>query len=343
MFRQYEQCAPRPDLSTIGSERWPFAVFRVAAAILSLMVWISCAGGAAASEGAVTRVLHVDSYHAGNEWNDRIAAALRTTLEEHGIEVRVVHLDTKRRSSEEEKIESALRAKQLIEDYKPDVVTVSDDDAAKYLLMPHFRNAAIPFVFCGLNWDASIYGLPFTNTTGMVEVSPIPQIVRLLRQHARGPRIGFLAEDTETKRKELLHHERIFGLRYEKAYFVSSFAEWKDAFLQAQKDVDLLLALGVGALADWNVEAAAAFAEQVSTIPTGTDFGWLMPVSMIGVAKSPEEQGRWAAHAALRIIDGVLPNQIPLTYNREGELLFNPRIAHRLGVASAPPLARPTP
>jgi ABC-type uncharacterized transport system substrate-binding protein len=296
-----------------------------------------------AGELAGRRVVHVDSYHRGNEWNDRIAAAVTSVLEERGIEVRVVHLDGKRRSSDGEKRAAALEAKRIIEAFEPDVVTASDDDAAKYLLMPHFRGADMPFVFCGLNWDASVYGLPYRNTTGMVEVSPIPQIVRFLRQHARGQRIGFLAEDTETKRKELLHHERLFGLTYDQTYFVKTFGEWKEAYRRAQSEVDMLLLLGVGAVRGWDIQAASDFVEEVGTVPTGTDFEWLMPVSMLGVVKSPEEQGRWAAQAALRILEGVEPDRIPLTYNRDGELIFNSRLARRLGVEAPPPLAKVVP
>ena len=42
--------------------------------------------------------------------------------------------------------------------------------------------------------------------------------------------LGYLAEDTETKRKEIEYHERLFGIRYEKTYFVQTFAEWKRGF-----------------------------------------------------------------------------------------------------------------
>jgi hypothetical protein len=164
-----------------------------------------------------------------------------------------------------------------------------------------------------------------------------------LRQHARGPRVGFLAEDTETKRKELAHHERLFGLRYEKTYFVRSHAEWMEAFLRAQSEVDMLMILGVGALSDWDPEQARQLAEARSEIPSGTDFEWLTGVSLIGVVKSPEEQGRWAAQAALQILEGVPPSRIPVTYNREGELYFNRRIAKRLGIDRSPPLARIVP
>lgn len=289
------------------------------------------------------RILHVDSYHQGNEWNDRILTELRATLAGKSIDLRVLYLDAKRKPAEADIRSAAAHVKQAIDAFKPDVVTVSDDPAAQYLVMEHLRDGPIPVVFCGLNWDASIYELPYRNTTGMVEVSPVPQIIRLMRQHARGSRLGFLAEDTDVKRKELAYHERLFGIAYAKTYFVSSHAAWKEAFLRAQQEVDMLMILGVGALADWDLPDARRLAEERSEIPSGTDFEWLTPVSLVGVVKHPEEQGRWTAQAALRILDGVPPSAIPLTYNRDGDLYFNARIARRIGIRDAPPLARMVP
>ncbi|WP_414473589.1 ABC transporter substrate-binding protein [Microvirga sp. M2] len=270
-------------------------------------------------------------------------AALQETLSGKAIELRVFHMDTKRRPSETDIQASALDALRIIDEFRPDVVTINDDPAAKYLVMPYLRDTGLPVVFCGLNWDAATYGLPYRNTTGMVEVSSIPQIVRLMRRHARGPRLGFLAEDTPVKRKELAYHERLFGITYDRTYFVQSFADWKAAFLRAQKEVDMLMILGVGALPDWNLADASRLAEENSEIPSGTDFEWLTAVSLIGVVKSPQEQGRWAGHAALRILEGVKPSDIPLSYNREGELFFNAKIARKLGIRDLPPLARAVP
>jgi hypothetical protein len=248
-------------------------------------------------------------------------------------------MDTKRHPSEAFKRQAALEVVGVIEAWQPDVVTTSDDNAAKYLIAEHYKDAALPFVFCGLNWDAATYGLPFSNTTGMVEVTPIPQIIRLLRDYADGERIGYLTEDTPTKRKELAYHEKLFGITYDRTYFVSDFAGWQDAYRLAQDEVDMLVLLGVAAVEDFDDEAAAELAESVTRIPTGTDFAWLMHFSMLGVGKLPEEQGEWAAKAALAIIGGAEPRQIPLAYNKEGKLYFNPKIAARLGVTEFPPLA----
>lgn len=288
------------------------------------------------------RVMHVDSYHQGNEWNDRIGAAIRKELEPQGIEVRSFYLDAKRHPSEDEKSAAALRALAAIDEFSPDIVISSDDDAARYLVKSLMKDSLRPVVFCGINWDAAEYGLPFGNSTGMVEVSPIPQLLGLLRKHAKGPRIAVLTEDTYTKRKEIDHHAKLFGIRYDRIYLVTEFDDWMAAFRRAQTEADILVLLGVGAVADWDIKAAAAFAQAETRIPTGTDFEWLMPVALYGVVKLPEEQGRWAARAALRILDGVPPSRIPPTYNRESDLYFNPGIGARLGFGEPPPLARLT-
>lgn len=304
---------------------------------LALILALVLPSIAAAETG--TRVLHVDSYHRGNEWNDRIADAVVATLEDAGVEVRVIHMDTKRNPDEAFKEQAALEVVEVIEDWRPDVVTTSDDNAAKYLIAEHYQDADLPFVFCGLNWDASTYGLPFSNTTGMVEVTPIPQILRLLQDYAEGERVGYLTEDTPTKRKELEYHEKLFGITYDETYFVSDFDGWTDAYRRAQDEVDMLVLLGVAAVEDFDDEAAAALAETETRIPTGTDFAWLMHFSMLGVGKLPEEQGEWAAKAALAILGGAEPSQIPLAYNKDGKLYFNPKIAAQLGITEFPPLA----
>ena len=319
---------------------------RIRAAVRKLSVcWCAVALFAAVPVSASgpyagKRVLHVDSYHEGNQWNTAISEAVERTLDGTGVELRVLRMDTKRNRSEEFKREAALRVKAEIESFKPDVVTASDDNAAKYLIAGHYKDADLPFVFCGVNWDASVYGFPYRNVTGMVEVSPIPQIISLMRQHAKGDRVGYLTEDTPTKRKEMEHHRKLFGIEYDEVYLVRTFDEWKSSFRAAQEEVDMLVLLGVAAVEDWSDEEAARFAQEQTRIPTGTDFGWLMHISMFGVGKSPAEQGEWAAKAALKILDGTSPSQIPLTYNTRGELFFNKTIASRIGLSEPPALAK---
>jgi len=61
-------------------------------------------------------------------------------------------MDTKRRKTEQDKMAAALEAKALIESWQPDIVITADDNAAKFLVQPFYRDKDLPFVFCGINW-----------------------------------------------------------------------------------------------------------------------------------------------------------------------------------------------
>ncbi len=139
---------------------------------------------AADNDFAGKKILYVDSYNEGWPWNDRIAAGIRKVLEGTGATLRIFYMDTKRNPSEAFKKAAGARAKNFIDTYRPDVLIASDDNAVKYVVAPYYLNADLPIVFCGVNWDASIYGLPCRNVTGMVEVNLVDKMLRQLSKFA---------------------------------------------------------------------------------------------------------------------------------------------------------------
>ena len=92
-------------------------------------------------------------------------------------------------------------------------------------------------------------------------------------------------------------------------------------------------------IVDWNDREARDFAENHVKIPIGTEHRWSIPFALVGVAKDFEEMGTWSAYAALKNLDGVSPSKIPITANKKGQLLFNVRMAEKLGIDTVPPLA----
>ena len=148
-------------------------LFSIIALTLSTTGWCANYSG--------KKVLFIDSYHEGYAWSDGIASGIQRTLGGKGIELKIFRLDTKRNTDEAFKKEACSKAKSEIESFKPDVVIAADDNASKYLVEPYFKNSTLPIVFCGVNWDASVYGYPYTNTTGMIEVTPVPQLVEQLQ------------------------------------------------------------------------------------------------------------------------------------------------------------------
>ena len=70
---------------------------------------------------------------------------------------KVKELEKKVSEVEEQMKAAALEAKNLIDNIKPDVVIAADDDAQQYLVIPYLNQSPMPVVFCGINWDASVY------------------------------------------------------------------------------------------------------------------------------------------------------------------------------------------
>jgi ABC-type uncharacterized transport system substrate-binding protein len=74
-----------------------------------------------------------------------------------------------------------------------------------------------------------------------------------------------------------------------------------------------------------------AFVEANTKIPTGAAYDFMAPYALLTYGKVAQEQGIWSAEAALKILDGTSPADIPLVKNQEGVLIINIRIAKKMG------------
>jgi ABC-type uncharacterized transport system substrate-binding protein len=292
----------------------------------------------------------VNSYHEGYPWSDSITQGVLQALhlgrsplastqfegDASNLVLRVFYMDTKRNGSEEFGRAAAARAKAEIDSWKPDVVICSDDNAAKYLIVPHFKGSTLPFVFCGVNWDAAVYGLPWPNVTGMVEVSLIPDLLKLMQAYSKGVRVGLLGARNESNLKEIEAYRATFHVELTEVALVDNLHDWEQRFLALQKSVDMLILAPPSFLAAEQNNARHAEAEQFARentrIPTGSVEDWIAPYSLLCLAKKASEQGEWAAHAALRILDGTPLSEIPITMNQQATIYLNMPLAKRLGI-----------
>ena len=99
---------------------------RTALLLLALVVPLSALSSnhAEAARGEEKKCLYVSSYHQGDEWSDEIEASIRATLQGR-CELQTVDMDTNPNKSPEFIFESTNRIIKTIEDWQPDVVTVS--------------------------------------------------------------------------------------------------------------------------------------------------------------------------------------------------------------------------
>lgn len=280
---------------------------------------------------AAKRVLYVDSYHEGYEWSDGVTQGVRSVLRDTGVSLKIFRMDTKRHTDEAYKKNAALRAKEVIASFRPDVVIASDDNASKYLIMPYFKNASLPFVFCGVNYNADDYGFPYSNVTGMLELPPAVKLIYSLKHFKRIVSVGYLAADTLTERKDGFYTNQDVREEFVERY-IRTFAEWKRAFIELQDEVDVLIIGNNGGIQGWDDLEAQQFALQNTRIPTGCLLDWIAPVVFLGATRSAQEQGSYAASTALKIMNGTPPSRIPIVGNVEANIIINMKIAKKLGI-----------
>ena len=316
------------------SEFWAGACRALAAALALLAAVLPAATPAAARDQpyAGKRILWVDSYAPGFAWTDGIVRGVREVLDGTGVTLHVVHMDTKRDTSPEFARQAGLRAKTEMDALGPHVVMASDDNAQRHFVVPFLRGGRTPVVFCGVNWDASPYGYPAPNVTGMVEVGLLREALDVMRPFARGPRVAVIAADTVSERSNLEVYAARGLARGWATFLLHDFAEFPAAFRQAQEQADMILLGGNGGIANWDDARAREFLAAHTAVPTGSLDAYLAPYSVFTFSKVPEEQGRWMAATALRLLDGESPADIPMTENRRVNLIVNLELARAAGL-----------
>ncbi|MEM7250535.1 MAG: ABC transporter substrate binding protein [Pseudomonadota bacterium] len=273
------------------------------------------------------KCLFVSSYHQGYAWSDGVERGLRAGLGDR-CELRQFDMDTKRNKSEEYKAKVTQEVLSLVRDWKPDIVITADDNAAKYIVQPHFKDDAVPVVFCGVNWTADEYGFPYSNVTGMVEVAPIEPMLEKASNTTGGKRAFYLGADTLTEQKNLERFRAAaenLGLSLDHA-LVGNTNEWIAQYASAQTKHDFVILGSNSGINDWDQDKVLEAITQHSRRLSTTNHGWMMPYTMLGMTKVPEEHGEWSAQTAIAILDGMSPGEIPIVSNRKWDLWANSRL-----------------
>ncbi len=269
------------------------------------------------------KCLHVMSYHKGYAWNDGIEKGVEQTLA-NKCRLKKFYMDTKRNPSVKFIKKQASKAKLLIAAYKPDIVIASDDNASKYVVTA-YKNKKLPFIFCGVNWTAEVYGFPYKNVTGMVEVAPIVPLLKIIKKITGNPKKGvYLSADVITEHKDYEHYSRVYSQRGVKLVpkFVKTMQQWVKAYKNAQT-ADFIILNNNAGIKDWNHQLALKTVSTRSKKLTVSNYKWMMPYTMFGMTKSAEEQGRWAAEVALEVLSGAAVESIPVTVNRHWNFYSN--------------------
>jgi ABC-type uncharacterized transport system substrate-binding protein len=276
------------------------------------------------------KVLMIDSYHEGYAWSDAEVGGAKSALKD-SVDLKVLHMDVKRNPSPEFKKQAAEKVKAEIDAFKPDAVIACDDVSVATVLVPFYKDSTTPWVFCGVNWDASMYNLPPSHVTGMLEVSLVPQLMDNLQKYAKGKKVAFLGADNDVDKKEALFITKKYGVEVT-THFVKTFEELKAAYVDIQGKFDILFWVNNAGIKDWNIDEAKKFVAENTKIPSGSCHDFMAPLVLITYAKLGEEQGEWAGNTVLQILGGKAVKDIPVASNQKGQLYVNMPLAKKLGI-----------
>jgi len=275
---------------------------------------------------------YISSYAPGYHWQDGIERGLKKSLNNQ-CRLRTFFMNTKKVFDEHKLVEIGNQAANFIRNTKPDVVVISDDNAVKYVLAPHFKNSDLPFVFCGINNSGKGYGLPYKNTSGMIEKDPNITLLKFLFNiNPSKTHVAYMTTHGTTASKDVANfHQVVEKLKIESSAFrVHNEADWRKIYKDLQDDpkVDIILLSNKAAFETWDHKKNVAWVSKHNKKITVSNHVLMMPYVALGMTKVPDEQGYWAGQTALEILNGTPVQQIAVVPNRNFQLWINPSIAN---------------
>ena len=285
---------------------------------------------------------YIASYTPGYFWQAEETAAIQKTLRDV-CQLNIFYMNSKAIHDPKHLQQIGQQAREFIEQYPPDVIISSDDNAMKYVIQPYFKNSTIPVVFCGINSTGKPYGLPYHNTTGMIEKLAIDsELFRFAKQfslntfHKEKFSLAFLTIPTTTEKQNIRFLKQKFHelqINFDVVQ-VHSVQQWNRMFIQLNQDKthDFIILGNYQPLArQWNPQKEQHLHLKYAKKPIFSYLKSLQPYSHLTFLKSATEQGLWAGKTAKLILQkGYQPSDIQIVPNRLFKLVYNQKMIEAL-------------
>jgi ABC-type uncharacterized transport system substrate-binding protein len=290
------------------------------------------------------RIAHVMSFDSPWRWTDGQLRGFREALGLPAADIRVFQLDVKRHATEAAKAERGRLARAFVDDFAPDLLYASDDDAQQ-LVTRHYLGGRLPLVFSGVNRDPAAHGFEGAlNVTGVLEREHVAETLRLLGELVPRLQRVMVLSDTGAYWDAVIRrvHEgaaTVPGLAAVQVRRVQTLADYQQAVRQAPDAADALLHLGILTLADATgrtvpYQAVQRWVVEHSRLPDASF--WVDRIfhgTLASVTVSELEQGRAAGRLARAIlVEGAAPATLPMRATSKGQPAINLKRAQALGL-----------
>ncbi len=302
-------------------------------AVLIMVSFMGCAKGP-------PKVLVVFSYSEEFVWCMEELEGLKEALGEKEINLEIYYMDTKRKTDEDWKLESAENTEKKIKKFKPDVLVLFDDNACELVGKNHVGDK-MSIVFAAVNNDPSVFNFPAENVTGVIERDQFDKAFEFLKSLAPDvKKIAFISDESPTS-------QLVFGWLKEtelpielvEVYISNDFEGWKEKIAEYQTTVDAIGFYSCLTLTDETSEINLP-AEMVvkwiidnNKLPElclfrySIEDGFLCEYGLNGA-----DQGKAAGEMVISILDGTIPADIPVVTVDTGYKVINEKRAAELGL-----------
>jgi len=309
--------------------------------LVLLTAWIVLAATTAA--GDRPRLLVVHSYHQDQEHVVEMTRGITEALAGADCEIRFFHMDTKRQTSTQWKRDAGARARQLVDEYQPQVVITMDDNAQEYFARDYARATPPPsFVFAGVNADPQQYGFPTAHITGVLERPNVSESLRLLQKiKPEVKTVLMLADKSETTDAFVSYCQTLTLPVAVKAYEQPlTFDALLATLARYHSQVDAIGLYVVRAIARSATDPTKVPEREILAaindrfpLPTVGFFDTAAEAgALCGISVSMREQGFAAGKIARALLDGGKPSDFAVKPTDKGRIQLNLRTAAQLGI-----------
>ena len=343
---------------------------RTAGAMLALA---ACPTGllAQAPAQAKRRIFIVSSYHRAYIWSQSTQRGISAGLRKFGyldtdaqvraleqgdfvetakVVVRKDWMDTKRRDSRADMASATARIMAAIHAFKPDIVLLGDDNAARYI-GGQLLDSRTPVVFWGINGLPLKYGLvdnmdaPGRNVTGVWQSGYHKESLDLLKRLVPSAKtFAILACDSESSRPnakmiEQLAQRGSLPLKLVDKVMTNSLDEFKARALALSKTVDAFFVLNHDTLRDAKgnhvdmLEVGRWYLQNIKIPEASHEDQFVLEGMLLTANDSGYNQGLLAVEMAQGILEkGLSPARMAVRTPDRGPYLVNRNRAKALGI-----------
>ncbi len=284
------------------------------------------------------KVLVVFSYNEEFAWCTEELDGLKEALGEKEINLEIYYMDTKSKTDEDWKLESAENTEKKIKKFKPKVLVLFDDNACELVGKNHVGDK-MSIVFAGVNNDPAAYNFPDGNVTGVIERDQFDKAFELLKSLAPDvKKIAFISDESPTSQLVMARlKETELPIELVEVYISDDFNGWKEKIAEYQTTVDAIgfyscltltdetseINLPAEMVVKWIIDNNKL--PELSLYPVEDEF--LCEYSLNGA-----DQGKAAGEMVISILDGTKPADIPIVTIDTGYKVINEKRAAELGL-----------